>query len=617
MKILRYEIKKILIKQYALFIMLFVIISSLFSLNGALTPDQGFRTAGERARYLELMTPLTGFLTEEKEEKITAMYEELLAAEALEEELTDKFISGGLTDEELDNGLEPYKEILDDDNIISTIFEQYQYAAADKDDRMLLPVQSVPVMQGGEINYFLLLAVAFCGAFAIMAEQTSKSDLILITTPAGQKSTMAAKLAVLTLLIIFVCAVLFGIDLIKLNAQLPSEYWDHSLCSLQQYQNTDYDISIFGAFAAAWAMKPVGYVFICTLAMLTAHFSKSYIAAIFPYSAFPIVADYLAERDSQAYFIPTGLLKGYGYFFGNVCEPGYDDIFIFRGVPRGYLFGLICFTVLFITAGYALLIHLSKNRLMKNINKHKKSAAALPLAVLLLFTSCSASEPKREVYGGFSIYSSFFESCENEKYIFTIEEAVDEDKPERLCYTEKSSGITTQIPFPCFCDISLINDCCASDDYLYFLDGSSDVWRIRLSDMVYEKIFSPYSGMKKNALGLTVSFISTDLGSMISYIFTVNDELYLFLDDRIFVLDGLNSISCVIDEKIEEVAYDNDYICYVNSDRQLKAYEIKTKTTVLLSDKRVKKDTLRCDADKLYYDTSDNSCVIDKSEIKM
>ena len=90
-------------------------------------------------------------------------------------------------------------------------------------------------------------------------------------------------------------------------------------------------------------------------------------ASVFPFIAFPIVVDYLAERDSQGYVLPTGLLKGYGYFFGDVADVFSvgDPVVYFHAVPVWVLTALIVFAVMFIIIGALILIWSDRNRLTK------------------------------------------------------------------------------------------------------------------------------------------------------------------------------------------------------------------------------------------------------------
>ncbi len=619
MRVFLYELKKIFIKQYGLIIMLLIIAAAVFSLPESMVQSYGFDTSDQRARYLDMIKPLTGTLTQENEKVIISEYERLLEGRSAEEDIFARFKQGEINDEQLQNQLAPYKDVLDNEAVITSVFEKYQYVAEDRENRMLLPTSHVPVMEQDGVNYFFLLGVAFCGAFAIMTELTGKKDMILKTTPNGQQKTTLSKLAVMAVFILTTSAVLTVIDLIKLSAQLPAEYWGFSLCSLERYSATEYKISIIGAFAVVQTLRPIGYMLICVLAMMTAHFSKNYVAAVFPYAALPIAADYLAELDSQAYFLPTGLLKGYGYFFGNIVEDNWrfdgDPPTVFHGISPGYFTGIIIFSAIVIVICGAILTLSGKNRLIK---KKVTGIAVLPFIALLL-TSCGSTEQIYTEYGGYSRYADQEEICENSRYIFTNEYADEqsESAASKLYITDKQTGSKENIPFPCFEEEPMISDMCATEDNLYILDFSSDeILRLRLADMSFETVYSNRRETTKSALGLTVDYDDNEPELHINDLFVTNGRLHIFADGKIFAMTSFKNFECVIDESTEEYQYDSSHIFYVNSDRELKVYDTAKRTVCRPTEKHIGIGTLKSDAENIYYSSGNEDYVMSKSDLK-
>lgn len=621
MSVFGYEAKKILIKQYSLVIMLFVIIASLFSLPDSTDQDYGFSVKSDKERYLEMMQSLSGRLTEEKETEIVGLYESLLEAKAAVKDVSDKLAAGSMTDEEFNNALAPYKEILNDADVIETLFERYQYTAADRDRRMLIPAKSIPVMENDGINYLFLLAVLFCSAFAIMIEHTSKGHILLRTTPDGQRKTMMAKLLMMTLMIITVSVILSCIDLIKLAAQLPDQYRNFSLCSLEKYGNTEYDMSIFSAFVWVQLMKVLGYLLISSLSMLTAHFAKNYAAAIFPYAALPIVADYLAEQDSQAYFLPTGLMKGYGYFFGEVTfTDGFgNSTVIFHGIPVSHMYGVVCAAFLFVAASCIILIITEKNRLVKKHGFSKK-ALLLPVISMLLFTSCSNNSDS--IYNGHSDAGWYKMEAENSRYVFEIK-YISEDGTglgtiigSEIYYTDKETGFSEKIPISVFSEYADISSLFATEKYLYYFSDFNTIARIRLSDMTCEEVLAFNSGPERTALGLKFSY--DDGLPLVSTPCVFSDGKSVYFTDRlerVYRIDMFGEAVCIIDESTSEIQVDEKYIYYIDGDHILKAYELATGTVFILSDKSIVSNTLSGDGRNLYYETSEGKLVTDKEGI--
>ena len=69
MKIFVYEMKKILIKQYAIIILAAVVIVRLLSSLPLSKQTYGFDSATEREKYFEIISPFIGALTEEKTDR--------------------------------------------------------------------------------------------------------------------------------------------------------------------------------------------------------------------------------------------------------------------------------------------------------------------------------------------------------------------------------------------------------------------------------------------------------------------------------------------------------------------------------------------------------------------
>ncbi|MDE6592641.1 MAG: hypothetical protein K2K57_06220 [Oscillospiraceae bacterium] len=130
MSLFKYEAKKILIKQYGLFLFAAVILLKLISLPQQLNTNYGFNTSADKNTYLEMLKPLSGMLTEEKETIITDMKERLIEAKSLNSQLLDAYQSGDSEMiGELEKRLDGYEEILKNENVIERMFEKYSYVS--------------------------------------------------------------------------------------------------------------------------------------------------------------------------------------------------------------------------------------------------------------------------------------------------------------------------------------------------------------------------------------------------------------------------------------------------------------------------------------------------------
>lgn len=618
MNLFGYEAKKVLIKQYALLIFLAVIALKLFSLPGELDVNYGFGTSAEKSAYLEILEPLSGKITDEKEQMITDMKKRLLEAQSLQSQLSNAYNAGDNEKiNELDKQLEEFRDVLKKEDVIERVFEQYVYVSEDRESREIIPVKKVGITEKASANYPFLLCICFCCAFAIMAEQTSKTHLIIRTTPNGQGITMATKIGVLFLTIGVSSAVLSVIDLVAMSFQLPQNYWNCSICSLERFANFPIKISIINVFVLVQLMRLIGALFIGAAAMLTAHFSHNYTASIFPYVALPIVSDYVAERDSQSYFLPTGLLKGWGYFYGDVGETGYSEYIIFHEVPLMYTCFLTAFSLIFMVAAAVILIRAGKNRLAKRRGGITKAAVLGITLSLFLLTSCSAEKTDiLSQYGGsISVYS---DNSENSHYKFEIEYIQTDDSghfTNTLNITDKQMGTTEQYAFSPFEERISLGSLFAAEDCLLFA-MNFDIMRLDLDDFSLSTVYEN-SGMEKVVFGLMFDFGDEDTrfrprgaftDGMTTYVYdTVSGVAKLGLDGKLQLL--------FTDNTSFGLEYDGRSFYYISQDEKLHKFDLLSGKNTIVFDGAVDRFTLDGDSEFLYFQSYGVEIKLEKSSL--
>lgn len=621
MNLFKYEAKKILIKQYALFLFAAVILIKLISLPQQLNTNYGFNTSADRNVYLEMLKPLSGMLTEENEEKIIDMKERLLEAQSLESQCIDALLSGDMeTYEEISKILDEYNDILKNENAIERIFEQYSYVSEEREVRALIPVKEVGVMENASVNYLFLLCICFCCAYAIMVEQGGKTEVIIRTTPNGQGKTMAAKLGVLAAVISISALALSVIDLTALSFQLPCEYWQYNVSSLESFKNCPIKIGIIGVFVTVQLMRLSGALFIGSAAMLTAHFSHNYAASIFPYAAVPIIADYVSEQDSQSYFLPTGMLKGWGYFYGDVADPySYDvEYIIFHKIPTGYTAALTVFSLLFVMVAAILLIHSGKNRLAHKGGRALK-AAALGMALMLL-SSCSAkrSDVIEEYGGSVSVYPTNL--TQNSRYKFKVEHLPYIDKYGRESYTntlnitDKETGITEEYPFDPFAGQILIDYLFACEDCLLFSCNRA-IMRLDLDDFSLTTVYAE-KGLKKIVFGLAFDFGEDEIYFSPNGAFTDGKTTFVYNE-----LSGIAKVEfdgslrfLVSDDVSSGLEYDGKAFYYISADNLLHKYDIASGKNTVIYEGEVTPYSLKADREKVYFQSYGKDVILDKAD---
>lgn len=574
-----YELKKILLKQHALPLFLLVIAVSFFSLLSAKPQNYGFISRTERNDYLETISPFEGMLTEEKEKGIIALKEDFLEVKALFSKLNQEYVAGEIDEEYYQQMLSRYSETLNRQSVIDAVFERYEYVSADTENRMLIPAKNVPTMSDVSVNYLFLLCIAFCCAHAVMTECTGKANYILVTTNGGQRSVMASKVTILLTLTALTSIIISTFDLVRLANELPTKYWDYSLCSIPRFETTEFSISIIEAFIISQLIKLLGYLFISVSAMLTAYYTKHYVASVFPFIAVPVVADYLAGKNSQALFLPTGFLKGIGYFFGDEiykgAGAGMEPVMAFHHVPPVYTLIMAVTIFTFSVIGCIILIKSGENRLLRKKKNHRYVIPAISVLIIsLLSTACSSVSEGKTV--------DVLNCNENDRYKFEI---IYTDNNENIQVSDKTNGESFFIPEDVFPrDHYSIIDIFPTENYLYYLIGTGGIgnslYRIRLSDMTKEELIKPMDSIPKTALGLSFIDVDTENRVRVNKLFT--DEKNIFFIDlygRVLMLNPfaktLNDCTCIIEEDVgTDLEFDGKSIYYKSKDGIARSYDI-------------------------------------------
>ncbi|MBQ8171172.1 MAG: hypothetical protein IJZ95_04185 [Oscillospiraceae bacterium] len=630
MKLFFYEAKKILIKQYSLFFFLIVLIIPLFSLSSAMEQTYGFEGSRDKERYLELIQPVSGILTEEKEQTIFSYQEKRLEAERMIAKAQSQLASGECTYEEYLLSTESYRETAKDKDVIDRLIKQYSYVYEDPENRALIPASSIPVMENADVDYLFLLCICFCCAFAFIIEHSSSGGIILKTTPDGQEKTMAAKIAILYSLTAITSVVLSVYDLFALSAQLPSEYWGYGIGSLEMYDNCPFDgLSIIQTFVLVQGIKLLGVLMIAAAVMITAHFSRNYTASIFPYIAVPVAADYVAMTGSQCYFLPTGLIKGYGYFFGDVTMEYTEDYTetIFAGVPAGLFIAFTVFAVIFVIAVPVILIRSGRNRITKK-NLRLRKAAAIVSAVmsLTLLTSCADNTTPDALasYGGSVTLRGKvdYKMPENSRYrIDSVNVGSAEERSFQLKLIDKESGEETLVPFDPFMeDVALLNAVFPTEDSIYFIAGfyssHSALYRMDLHDLSITKLYQPTSEAQKVVFGLAFDFSNTSM-SLDGQVFSDDRNVFFVNTKGIYTLNVFGEPQMLIEDYVSDgLEFDGRCIYYLNDAAELYCYHISSGRTVLVCEEKVKGGTLDGDSENLYFETSEGEArTVKKAEL--
>ena len=613
MKIFLYELKKVLIKQYAIIILAAVVIVRLLSSLPLAKQTYGFDTAKEREAYFELINPFVGEVTEEKITRADELEQQLKSAQDKYDELREKRWNKEISDADYYEQIKECEQTLSIKKQIEKTIEQVRQAEERQSD--ILPVSYVPIVCEASADYLFVLAICLICALSVITEHTSKTRYILLTTPAGQSRSMAAKTAVLLLSVGVTSVLLSVVEGYCLSQQLPYEYWGCSASGIEILTNCTAELTIGGLFISAQLVKLVGSIFTASLAILISELFKSYAASVFSLVIVQIIVDYVGKRSNLAYLLPTGAMRGYGYFYGDVIPTQTNQFMQFSGVPLWYTITLVCGMLIFSAAACAVTIISCKSRLNRKRKKHHKAALLSALCVMAMLFLCSCSTAKRYdpsdtmklVGGTYTVLGDynapFSDGLKTSRY-----EIIFESNPAGGFYIalkDRVSGEILDIPKSYFLDEQFIH-CFLTEHYILVeyitSDGVEALRYYDLHDFSTDTVIEKTRGVEKSLFGLTFKD-SESVFETSTTVFTDDRDFFFATDGGVYKVGVNGSALLIIDETVNNgLVFDADSIYFISEKDSIKRYDFSTgMLSEIASGERIIPWSLWGDEEYLYY----------------
>lgn len=619
MKIFVYEMKKILIKQYAIIILAAVVIVRLLSSLPLAKQTYGFDSATEREKYFEIISPFIGAVTEEKTDRADELENQLKTASQQYDKLIDQRLEHKISDIEYYEQMKLYEPTLNIKNQIEKAVEQVRQAQERQCD--ILPVSYIPIICDASADYLFVLAICLICSLSVITEYTSKTRYILCTTPAGQSRSMAAKTAVLLLSVAMASVLLSAVEGYCLSKQLPFEYWAYSAKGIVIMTNCTAELSIGGLFIQTQLIKLVGSIFIASVAILISELFKSYAASVFSLVTVQIVVDYVGNRSNLSYLLPTGAMRGYGYFYGDVMPTAENNYMQFSGVPLWYTAVLMCGLLIFSAAACTGTILSCNNRLKRKRKKIRKAALLSTMCIItsLLLSSCSVANNRYDPEDTMKLVGGSYTLIGEYNIPFT--EELKTSKYEIVLDTNQSSGGFSislidlaskeklDIPQSYFSDETFIH-CFITEHYILVeyiaKDGTEAMRYYDLNDFSTQTIAQNTRGVEKNLFGLTFKD-SESIFTTSSLIFTDDRDFFFVTDSGLYKVGVNKNASLIIDEPVTEgLIYDAHSIYFISEKDSIKRYDLSTGIlSEIVSGEKIIPHSLWGDYDYIYY-TSEN-----------
>lgn len=620
MKIFVYEMKKILIKQYAIIILAAVVIVRLLSSLPLAKQTYGFDSATEREKYFEIISPFIGAVTEEKIGRADELENQLKTASQQYDKLIDQRLEHKISVIEYYEQMKLYEPTLNIKKQIEKTVEQVRQAQERQCD--ILPVSYIPIICDASADYLFVLAICLICSLSVITEYTSKTRYILCTTPAGQSRSMAAKTAVLLLSVAIASVLLSAVEGYCLSKQLPFEYWAYSARGIEIMTNCTAELSIGGLFIQTQLIKLVGSIFTASVAILISDLFKSYAASVFSLGN---RADRLSTMSAiaqiSAIFCRQGLCVATVIFTAMSHRPAENNYMQFSEVPLWYTAVLICGLLIFSAAACTGTILSCYNRLKRKRKKIRKAALLSTMCIItsLLLSSCSVANNRYDpedtmklVGGSYTLIGEynipFTEELKTSKYEIVLD-TNQSSGGFSISLIDLASNEKLDIPQSYFSDETFIH-CFITEHYILVeyiaKDGTEAMRYYDLNDFSTQTIAQNTRGVEKNLFGLTFKD-SESIFTTSALVFTDDRDFFFVTDSGLYKVGINKNASLIIDEPVTEgLIYDAHSIYFISEKDSIKRYDLSTGIlSEIVSGEKIIPRSLWGDYDYIYY-TSEN-----------
>ncbi len=598
---IKQELKKLFIKQYAILAIVFFAAIQCILLSFSYK-DINFSNEFTKENYFKYMDIMRGELNAEKEQFILNEQEKIQTAETDLKELQRKLYSGEITTgSEYNDSMMEIQSVLNRSEAFEMIFNMYKYARKAPQKRL--------IFSSGELGFcrdypdvpMLIFVIAY-SSINLLIEESSKVIVLIRSCEKDRKNTFGSKVFSLSILILAVHFLSALCEYVFLRSSLGDSI-NYPVQSLEYFGGCEYDITILQAFVLVQIIKLIGYFFILGLIIILSKITKKPVPVVSIPLAVCFVQQFAFLNPDQSYYVPTGLLRASGYFRGDAYETQtyYGSKVtekVFSAVPLSVM---IC--VVLITLGFIFLTYLIGYRYYK-CKKMKFQIKSLLIIVFVIFcmTGCSKSnEQSHDIY--FNLAQSGTLS-QNNNYYFDFYNELSENR--ELIAVSKSDNSKFKVIRNTFDETLWADKCCIVENDLYFFMFNSaksfSLYKVNLDTYKLEEVVSQSAECFYSFLGLKFSD-SIVIDKTILSFFTDGNTLFLITNDNEVYeccMDLKNS-ECIIYDGIYEfqLVYTGEKIYYINNKLELIQYDIANKSVKVLSEDFARSVDL--DKDKIIY----------------
>lgn len=608
MSLLIYEMKKMFFHQKGL-----LFISIFFVLNIATllifdTPKNPMMEMNSK-QYSYYINQVNGPLSDEKKKFFAEESERISEAKIALEKTYSDYYDGKISENEMLKVARPLEEIVKNESGFNVIFDQYTYIRENPDNRYFLPTNGWDGLLSNDrldLLFLLLLLVLVTPVFC--SEYANEMDSLHLTVKKGTRVHAISKIVLVLMTVIvlslFTSLLRYGFFEIKYGL----EHGDYPLQSLSYFGTSSKNSTLFTTFIWLSAIKIFGNLSFAIIIMLVSVWTKRYALTLFSSTAVILLPYYGFSLKSTKYFlpgplgfmVPTGFFKGSEYEYNLVTDQ--MDV-TFEEISMMTMLILFAIT-LCINIG-ALIVIIIKHTNVWSVRKrrHRLKSSSMMLVFFMVVSSLAGCTSNQNIKN-YDVYNySSRQSFENEQYRFYVDDTNLEDI--RLVFEDKKTGeIKNLIRNPMQSLTKVETFIYGNGPYIYYMKQDFEKFRgfayrflekgkISIVEVdtttfderiIFEKNINSYDD---SFLGLnSVDSVDPSFYSGIDAFFLDEKSIYFISQDEIRQVNRLTGKSNVIIQSplLRSVAFDGQYIYYINGKYQVVKYDTETDSETVFPD---------------------------------
>lgn len=301
----RYELRKMLLKQYGLWLLLTALLLKILSLfSGAGTDVLNMSMETHKTYYLNYMQVLSGALDDEKQRYIEQEAQAFADAERTFQKTEQQLLAGECTEYEFLQAADAYRASREKQEAFTAVQGQYLAAQHDAQKYLMYTNGWSVLLAGSHADWILILLICLLSAPVVCTEHSSGMAQLLAVTKNGRSRLYRSKLAAILIAAAAATLVLAVTEGVFVHLRYGLCNGDYPLRSIPQFAETEYRISCIQAALLIAACRLLGAIWLAVIVFCASVLLKRAVPSVFAGVSSVLLPMLLLANDRLQFIIP-------------------------------------------------------------------------------------------------------------------------------------------------------------------------------------------------------------------------------------------------------------------------------------------------------------------------